>query len=222
VVTPFSREKALAFVRAHTVVASTPLLPEIRLHLASEITPLWQASEASLEAQGVAPPYWAFAWVGGQALARYVLDRPQSVRGRRVLDFAAGSGIAGIAAVKAGARHVTASELDPLALAALALNAAENGVRLSICSEDLMQGAARGWDVILAGDVCYERPMAERVAAWLAAAAREGALVLLGDPGRAYLPRAGLVELTRYTVATTRELEDRESREVRIYRLDAR
>ncbi|HYB56638.1 MAG TPA: 50S ribosomal protein L11 methyltransferase [Alphaproteobacteria bacterium] len=219
---PFSREAALAFVRAHTVVASTALLPEIWLHLASEITPLWQATEVSLEAQGVAPPYWAFAWVGGQALARYVLDRPQSVRGRRVLDFAAGSGIAAIAAALAGARQVAASELDPLALAALALNAAENGVTLSSLSEDLTESPARGWDVILAGDVCYERPMAERVAAWLAAASREGALVLLGDPGRAYLPQAGLVELARYTVETTRELEDRERRETAIYRVDAR
>ena len=217
----FADAEALAFVRAHTTLATLPLLPEIRLHLASELTPLWQATEATLAVQGLAPPYWAFAWVGGQALARYLLDEPEAVRGRRVLDFAAGSGVAGIAALKAGAAAVTASELEPLALAAIALNAAANGVAVTVCGEDLTAAPASGWDVILAGDVCYERPMAERVAGWLEAAAEVGALVLLGDPGRAYLPQHGLVALARYEVATTRELEDRESREVLIYRVAA-
>jgi predicted nicotinamide N-methyase len=221
VVNAFAGSDALAFVRAHTALASLPLLPEIRLHLASELTPLWQATEDTLAEQGLAPPYWAFAWVGGQALARYLLDAPAAVRGKRVLDFAAGSGVAGIAALKAGAAAVTASELEPLALAAIALNAAANGVAVSVCGEDLTEAPAAGWDVILAGDVCYERPMAERVAAWLAAAAEAGALVLLGDPGRAYLPQHGLAALARYLVPTTRELEDRDSREVVIYRVDA-
>ena len=217
----FAAAEALAFVRAHTALAAPPLLPEIRLHLASELTPLWQATEATLAVQGLAPPYWAFAWVGGQALARYLLDEPEAVRGKRVLDFAAGSGVAGIAALKAGAAAVTASELEPLAHAAIALNAAANGVAVTVCGEDLTAAPAAGWDVILAGDVCYERPMAERVAAWLEAAAAAGAFVLLGDPGRAYLPQHGLVALARYEVATTRELEDRESREVLIYRVGA-
>ncbi|MFI4986984.1 MAG: class I SAM-dependent methyltransferase [Alphaproteobacteria bacterium] len=208
-------------MRTHTVLGSTPLLPELRLHLASEITPLWQATEASLEATGVAPPYWAFAWVGGQALARHVLDHPQLVRGRRVLDFAAGSGVAGIAAARAGAGSVIAADLDPLALAALALNMAANGVVLASSAADLTAGEAGGWEVILAGDVCYERPMAERVTGWLGTAARAGSLVLLGDPGRAYLPKQRLVELARYTVPTTREIEDHDSRETVVWRLTA-
>ncbi len=216
---PLAREEAREFVRAHTALGPTPLLPELRLHLAGEITPLWQATEASLEATGVDPPYWAFAWVGGQALARHLLDRPELVRGKRVLDFAAGSGIAGIAAALAGAAAVTASELDALALAAIALNAAANGVAIATCAADLTAAPAHGFDVILAGDVCYERPMAERVAGWLAEAARQGTLVLLGDPGRAYRPKGGLVELARYTVKTTRELEDRDSRETVVWRV---
>ncbi|HUI19100.1 MAG TPA: 50S ribosomal protein L11 methyltransferase [Alphaproteobacteria bacterium] len=215
----FAAAEALAFVRAHTALAAPPLLPEISLHLASELTPLWQATEETLAVQGLAPPYWAFAWVGGQALARYLLDEPGVVRGKRVLDFAAGSGVAGIAALKAGAAAVTASELEPLALAAIALNAAANGVAVTVCGEDLTAAPPSGWDVILAGDVCYERPMAERVAGWLEAAAQAGAFVLLGDPGRAYLPQHGLVTLARYEVPTTRELEDRDSREVLIYRV---
>ena len=170
----FAPTEALAFVRAHTALATLPFLPEIRLHLATELTPLWQATEDTLAVQGLAPPYWAFAWVGGQALARYLLDEPEAVRGKRVLDFAAGSGVAGIAALKAGAAAVTASELEPLALAAIALNAAANGVALTLCGEDLTEAPASGWDVILAGDVCYERPMAERVAGWLEAAAQTG------------------------------------------------
>ena len=213
---------AADFVRRHTLPASPPLLPELTLHLASELMPLWQATESSLAEAGLAPPYWAFAWVGGQALARYLLDAPESVRGKRVLDFAAGSGVAGIAAAKAGARTVTASELEPLARAAIALNAALNDVGVEICGEDLTAAPAAGWDVILAGDVCYERPMAERVAAWLSVAAGASCLVLLGDPGRAYLPRQGLVELACYMVPTTRELEDRECRETAVYRFDAR
>jgi predicted nicotinamide N-methyase len=218
-VRPFSRDEATAFVRAQTALAATPLLPEIRLHLATEITPLWQATEAELAVSGLPPPYWAFAWVGGQALARHVLDRPELVRGKRVLDFAAGSGVTGIAAALAGAARVEASELDPLALAALALNAAANGVTIAATGDDLTAEAPKDWDVVLAGDVCYERPMAERVVPWLRRAAAQGALVLLGDPGRAYLPKEGLVEQARYTVPTTRELEDRDSREVTIHRL---
>lgn len=208
-----------AFVRANTALVSPALLPELTLHLATEVTPLWLATETSLHESGLPPPYWAFAWPGGQALARYLLDNPARARGRCVLDFAAGSGVAALAAAKAGASHVAASELDPLALAALALNAAANKATIELLAEDLTARAAAGWDLLLAGDVCYERPMAERVMPWLTAAAAQGIEVLLADPGRAYLPKSGLVECARYVVPTSRDLEDRDSRETIIYRL---
>jgi predicted nicotinamide N-methyase len=210
---------AAAFIRANTALVSPPLLPELKLHLATELTPLWLATETTLAQSGLPPPYWAFAWVGGQALARHLLDHPALARGRRLLDFAAGSGVAGIAAAKAGAASVAASELDPLALAALALNAQANDVTLDLLAEDVMEGGDRGWDLVLAGDVCYERPMAERAAAWLGHLAAGGVEVLLADPGRAYLPKSGLVELARYMVPTSRELEDRDSREAVVYRM---
>jgi predicted nicotinamide N-methyase len=212
-----SSDKA-AFIRANTLVAAPPLVPEIRLHLASEITPLWQATEAALARDQLPPPYWAFAWAGGQALARHLLDHPGLVHGKSVLDFGAGSGLVAIAAAKAGARAVTAAEIDPFAAAAIALNAAENGVAIELAAGDII-GSAPRWDIVLAGDMCYERPLAERLAAWLGRCAAAGALVLLGDPGRAYLPRTGLSELARYTVPTPLELEDRTARETIVWRL---
>lgn len=215
---PGPRDPA-AFIRANTAIAAPPLVPEIRLHLASELVPLWQASEEELAARGVPPPYWAFAWAGGQALARYVLDNPEAVRGRHVLDLAAGCGLVAIAAARAGAARVEASEIDALAAAAIALNAPLNGVAVAVLREDLLDGPGRGWDVVLAGDVCYEKPMAGRVAAWLTARAAEGARVLLGDPGRAYLPKAGLQRLARYSVPTTRELEDTDVRNAVVWRV---
>lgn len=207
-----------AFVAAQTALAAPPLVPEVCLHLADAVTPLWQATEATLAAAQVPPPYWAFAWPGGQALARHVLDHREVVAGRRVLDFAAGSGLAAIAAARAGAAAVAAAEIDPIAPAAIALNAAANGVVLATIAEDMV-GRDRGWEVVLAGDVCYERPMAERVTAWLRALARRGALVLLGDPGRAYLPRDGLEAVARYVVPTTLDLEDRTERDTTVWRL---
>jgi predicted nicotinamide N-methyase len=208
-----------AFIRANTVLASAPLLPEIRLHLASEVVPLWQATEADLEKIGLPPPYWAFAWPGGQAIARHVLDHPRLVAERRILDLAAGCGIAAIAAAKAGARQVAASEIDRLALAAIALNARENGVTIGAIDRDVLGDEAGDWDTVLAGDLCYERPMADRVAAWLRRQARSGVTVLLGDPGRAYKPSDGLAEVARYVVPTSRDLEDRDSRETVIWRV---
>jgi len=205
------------FVRANTVLTAPPLLPEIKLHLATEVTPLWHATETALERDQLPPPYWAFAWAGGQALARHILDRPQSVAARRVLDIGAGSGLVAIAAARAGAQAV-AAEPDPFALAAIALNAAANHVAVEIEAGDLI-GTARAWDVVLAGDMCYERPLADRLIPWLRRLAGEGALVLLGDPGRAYLPGTGLAELARYTVPTSLELEDRTSREAVVWRL---
>lgn len=212
----------IAFVRANTVLQSPRLLPELRLHLASEVVPLWQATEEALAARGVPPPYWAFAWAGGQALARYVLDHPALVRGKRVLDFAAGSALAGIAAARAGARRVEASEIDDFAAAAIALNAAANSVAVDLRREDLIACTQARWDLVLAGDVCYERPMAGRVAAWLSALAGAGVTVLLGDPGRSYLPRQGLQRLACYAVATTRELEDSDLRHATVWRVAGR
>jgi predicted nicotinamide N-methyase len=208
------------FVAAQTVVSRAPLVPEIALHLASEITPIWQATEAWLAEQNIEPPFWAFAWPGGQALARAVLDDPALVAGKRVLDFAAGCGIAAIAAAQAGAVMVEAAEIDPLALAAVRLNAALNGVSVATPPGDVV-GAPCRWDVIFAGDVCYEAPMTAHILPWLRGLVAAGAEVLIADPGRAYLPKAGLAPIARYSVPTTRELEDRESREVTIHRLAA-
>ena len=207
-----------AFIAAQTIPAAAPLVPEIRLQLATEITPIWQASEAFLEQAGIEPPFWAFAWPGGQALARAILDAPGAVRGRRVLDFAAGCGIAAIAAAQAGAALVETAEIDPMATAAIRLNAALNGVAVTALDRDVV-GEAPRWDVILAGDVCYEAPMTAHILPWLRAMAAAGVEVWLADPGRAYLPREGLQPLSRHAVPTSIELEDRMLREVTIARL---
>ncbi len=206
-----------AFVRAHTVLSHAPLVPEIALHLASEITPIWRATEDWLAAGNVDPPYWAFAWPGGQALARHILDHPDSVAGKRVLDFAAGGGIAAIAAARAGAAIVEAAEIDRLAGAAIALNAVANGATIGVETADVVGTSCR-WDLILCGDVCYEAPMTEHILPWLRAMA-EAAEVWLADPGRAYLPQDGHTAFARYTVPTTLELEDQVMREVTLYRL---
>jgi predicted nicotinamide N-methyase len=207
------------FIRANTVLAPPQLLPDLPLHLASEVVPLWQSTEEELAEQGIPPPYWAFAWAGGQALARYLLDHPEVVRGRRVLDFAAGCGVAGIAAAKAGAAAVEATEIDPFACAAVRLNAEANGVAVALARRDVIGVMDGGWDVVLAGDVCYEKPMAGRVAAWLAALAAGGTHVLLGDPGRSYMPTSGLERLACHPVPTTRELEDTDLRNATVWRV---
>jgi len=206
-----------AFLAAHTVEGHAKLVPEIRLCLAAEITPIWHASEAWLQARDLAPPFWAFAWPGGQALARHVLDHPGLVAGRRVLDFAAGGGIAAIACAMAGAARVEAADIDPLAVAAIRRNAAANGVRVESLACDLV-GAACRWDVILCGDVCYEAPMTRHILPWLRAMASETE-VLVADPGRAYLPEDGKQALASYVVPTTTELEDRTERLTTLYRL---
>jgi predicted nicotinamide N-methyase len=202
-----------SFVRSNTAIAAPPLVPEIRLHLATEVTPIWQATEESLARFGTPPPFWAFAWAGGQALARYLLDSPETVAGRDVLDVASGSGMVAIAAAMAGANRVTASDIDLFAAAAIALNAALNGVSVSVEPRDLLDRGPAGWGVVTAGDVCYEEPMASRMITLLRRIAARGRLALLGDPGRAYLPREGLIERARYVVPVSRELEDREARE---------
>ena len=196
-------------------MASAPHVPEIRLYLATEITPIWQAAETWLTEQGVEPPFWAFAWPGGQALARHILDNPALVAGKRVLDFAAGGGVAAIACVMAGAAMVEAAEIDPLALAAIGLNAAVNGADVTLARD--VVGAVCRWDLILCGDVCYEAPMTGHIMPWLTDMARTAA-VWIADPGRAYLPKIGLEAFASYRVETTRELEDRTARDVVIYR----
>lgn len=208
-----------SFIRAHTAIAMPPACPELPLYMASEVTKLWHATEEFLAIHGLPPPYWAFPWIGGQGLARHILDHPELVRGKTVLDFASGSGLVAIAAAKAGAKSVSAAEIDRIALAAIGLNAAENGVCVAIEEGDVLSAEPRGWDVILAGDVCYEKPMAERAIGWLKRAAAKGADILLADPGRAYLPKTGLMALGNYDIACSRDLEDRDVRTVTIYRL---
>ena len=204
------------FIRDNTILASAPHVPEIQLYLATEITPIWQATETWLKENNVAPPFWAFAWPGGQALARHILDNPALVAGKRVLDFAAGGGIAAIACVMAGAAAVEASEIDDLALAAVGLNAAVNGVAITRAGN--VVGDLCRWDLILCGDVCYEAPMTGHIMPWLRAMARS-AEVWIADPGRAYLPTAGMDVIVRYQIQTTLELEDRPIRDVTLYRL---
>jgi predicted nicotinamide N-methyase len=206
------------FIRSNTALIAPPLVPEVRLHLATELVALWRSTEEELAAQGVPPPYWAFAWAGGQALARYILDRPQIVAGKSVLDFGSGSGLVAIAAMKAGARAARASDVDIFAAAAIALNARANDVEIEADTRDLI-GSAFDGDTILVGDMCYERPLADRLLDWLHDQRERGRAVLLGDPGRSYFPKAGIEKLASYSVQTTRELEDREIRETGVYEL---
>ena len=207
-----------AFVRDTTQPGSAGLVPEFSLFLATELTPLWLATEAFLERENISPPFWAFAWPGAQALARYILDNPASVAGRRVLDFAAGCGLAALAAAKAGAALVEAADIDPLAAAAIQLNARANSAAITALDGDIV-GVPGRWDLILCGDVCYEAPMTRHILPWLRTLHAAGAEVWIADPGRAYLPDDGLHEFARYTVPTTLELEDRTSRTAVLYRL---
>jgi predicted nicotinamide N-methyase len=201
-----------SFIRAHTALASPPLLPEITLHLATSMTPLWWATEAWLESNGIEPPYWAFAWAGGQAIARLLLDEPNLVHGRRVLDLASGSGLCAIAAARAGASHVIAVDRDGLAAHAITLNAQINDVVVQARAEDIvLPDEVPSWvldcDVVLAGDVCYDATMTAAFLPWLRARVASGAFVLLGDPGRYYLPSQGLQEIARYQVPASDDVE---------------
>ena len=206
-----------AFILAETRLRPVPHAPEISLHVADEATELWQKTEDELGRIGLPPPFWAFAWAGGQALARYILDHPETVRGRRVLDFASGSGLVAIAAMKAGAAEVTACDIDPFAIAAIGINAGANGVAVSPLQADIV-GEDQGWETVLAGDICYERDLATRVADWLFALSRRGATVLIGDPGRSYLPKERLDNLAVYEVPVTRTLEDADIKKSSVWR----
>jgi predicted nicotinamide N-methyase len=211
-------EAAIAFIRDNTEIANPPACPEVKLWTATEVTPLWEATEAALLRVNLPPPYWAFCWAGGQALTRWVLDHPDLVRGKRVLDFAAGSGVSAVAAAMAGADKVEAAEIDPMACWAIRANAELNGVAVEVLAEDVVGSPCR-WDVVVAGDVCYEAPMTAHIWPWLVKMAAEGATVVMADPGRAYLPRTGLLKVGFYTVVTSLELEDRTQREVAIYKI---
>ena len=182
-----------AFIREQTVVAKPPLCPELPLHLITEACPLWRAGERELEALGLPPPYWAFCWPGGQALARFLLDHPEEIRGARVLDFGAGGAVEGLAALRSGAASVLATDLDPFALEAMGLNAALHGLTLTPSGEDLLGQPLEGIDTVLCGDVCYDRAMAEATHAWARQLASSGIRVFISDPGRGFLPREGLV-----------------------------
>lgn len=217
---PTAIDDRAAFIRAHTRLLAPPHAPEIALHLADEATALWEKTEEELGEIGLPPPFWAFAWAGGQALARWVLDNPEAVRGKRVVDFATGSGLVAIAAMKAGAASALAADIDPFCAAAVALNARANGVDVAFTADNLLDGPPPAADVFCAGDVCYEKPMADRVMAWLRQARVNGADVLLGDPRRSYFREDGLNFLAEYGVPTTRELEDFEIKRAGVWRLD--
>ncbi|MCA3561148.1 MAG: methyltransferase [Aestuariivirga sp.] len=196
-----------------------PLVPEVRLQLAHEAVPLWQKTEEELGEMGLAPPFWAFAWAGGQALARHVLDNPQLVAGQRVIDLASGSGLVAIAAMKAGATRVLAADIDAFSVEAIVLNAETNGVSLEATSRNLLEAPAQDCDVILVGDLFYEKDLAAKVVAWLEDAEARGIVTLIGDPGRSYLPREKLKKLAEYKVAVTRDLEDAEFKLTSVWRL---
>jgi predicted nicotinamide N-methyase len=205
-------------LRANTRPTPVPLVPEISLHVADEAVPLWQKTEEKLGELGLAAPFWAFAWAGGQVLARYILDNPTLVAGKRVLDFASDSGLVAIAAAKSGARAVDACEIDDFAVAAIEINAEANGVNVRAIGADLI-GRDEGWDVVLAADVCYEREMTARALDWLASLDARGAEIRIGDPGRTYLPKERLERIAEYRVPVTRELEDSEIKHTGVWRL---
>ena len=209
-----------AFIRTNTRLLSPPLTPEIKLHLAEESLPIWQKTEEELGEINVPPPYWAFAWAGGQALSRYILDNPTLVAGRSVLDLGAGSGLQAIAAAKAGAARVLAADIDWIALAACDLNAAANGVSFETTAENLLgQPLPQHFDIILVGDLFYERQLAEHVLATIEPAATAGSLILIGDPQRNYFPKGHFEEAARYEVPVTRELEDALIKRTAVWRL---
>ena len=208
------------FILGNTRLQAVSHTPEISLYLADEITPIWRLTEEELGEMGVPPPFWAFAWAGGQALARWLLDNPVECKGKSVVDLATGSGLVGIAAAQTGASSVLAADIDPFCEAAVKLNSSANKVILDFTDRNLLDTAPPRVDLICAGDVFYDRPMAEAVLAWLQAARSNGTRVLVGDPGRNHFPKSGLTFLAEYTVPTTRELEDQDVKRSRVWSLD--
>lgn len=205
------------FIRANTALMAPPHVPEVLLHLADEAHELWERTEDELAEIGLPPPFWAFAWAGGQGLARYVLDTPASVHGRTVLDFAAGSGLVGIAASLSGASSVVCADIDPFSAPAMRLNAAANHVRLEPTVADLI-GSDGGWQVLLAGDIFYQRDIVDRLVPWFSCLRERGCEIIVGDPGRAYLPKQRLEKLAEYQVPVTRALEDAEIKRTIVWR----
>lgn len=208
------------FILDNTRLQPVSHTPEISLWLADEITPIWRLTEEELGEMGVPPPFWAFAWAGGQALARWLLDNPSECQGRRVIDLATGSGLVAVATMKTGAQSVLAADIDPFCEAAVAVNAQANGVQIDFTDANLLDTDPPEADLICAGDVFYDKPMAEAVLAWLLKARARGTRVLVGDPGRNHFPKSGLTFLAEYTVPTTRELEDQEVKRSRVWSLD--
>jgi predicted nicotinamide N-methyase len=209
------------FIRANTAILPVPLVPEISLHIAHESVPLWQKTEEELGAIGLPPPFWAFAWAGGQALARYVLDHPDRVLQKQVIDLASGSGLVAIAAGKAGAKSVLAADIDAFAIAAIGMNSIVNHTenQIKATSENLMDAPPPACDIILVGDLFYEKALAAQVFDWLSQAKRNGTDVLIGDPGRSYLPKDKLAKLAEYNVPVTRDLEDAEIKRTAVWTL---
>ncbi|QGZ94503.1 class I SAM-dependent methyltransferase [Terricaulis silvestris] len=209
-----------AFIRENTRVLAPSHVPELKLYLADDAVALWQMTEEQLGELGLAPPFWAFAWAGGQALARYVLDQPETARGKRVLDVASGSGLVAIAAMKAGAATALAVDIDAFAAHAAVLNAALNDVVVATSDSDPV-GAPTDAEIILVGDLFYDRDLAPRVLEWLIAQQSDGKTVLIGDPGRTYLPRDNLEQIAAYDIPVTRALEDAEVKRAAVWRLRA-
>ncbi len=205
------------FILANTRLQRPPHTPELALYLADEVTPIWRMTEEELGEIGLPPPFWAFAWAGGQALARYLFDHPAEVKDKSVFDVGTGSGLVAIAAAKAGAKAVNGCDLDAFCAAAVAVNARANAVTVGFARCNPFEHDPPDAEVICAGDVCYEQPLADRAIAWLRRAHELGARVLLGDPGRTYFPKAGLVKLAEYQVPTTRELEDAEVKRTAVW-----
>ena len=214
--TPAERD---AFILAHTRLRSPPHLPELRLHLTDAMTALWEMTEEALDANGLPPPFWAFAWAGGQALARYLLDHPATVAGLRVLDVGTGSGLVAIAALKAGAASARGVDVDAFAVASAALNARANAVPLELACADILDGDAGDAQVVLAGDLAYEQPASDRVRAFLRRAHDAGARVLIGDPGRVYFSAGGLVQRAEYDIPTDTEIEELQVKRTRVWEM---
>ena len=210
-----------AFIRAQTRPLPVPSVPSIRLYQADEVTPLWLMTEQDMATQCLAPPFWAFAWSGGQALARYILEHPEIVRGRRVLDIACGSGLVGIAARQAGAESVLCNDIDPYAGASVALNAALNDVSLDFTGDDLLAGPIPDVDIIFAGDICYEKPMTDAMLTYFRRAAPHKIAVYIGDPHRTYFPKTGLRRLADYDILTNADIEDAAVKPASVWKLES-